>query len=78
MTKLQLLTMSGCHTCAEDKKTIEEIQPEFPDLEIEEVDITTPEGQEMVQKYSIISSPGIIIDAELLSTGDVNKENIIR
>lgn len=78
MPKLQFLTMSGCHTCAEVKKTIEEIKPDFPDLEIEEVDITTPEGQKMVQKYSIMSSPGIIIDGELFSTGGVNKENLIK
>ncbi|HDZ54105.1 MAG TPA: thioredoxin family protein [Candidatus Nealsonbacteria bacterium] len=78
MPKLQFLTMSGCHNCAKVKKTIEEIKLDFPSLEIEEVDITTPKGQEMVQKYSIMSSPGIIIDGELFSTGGVNKENLIK
>lgn len=75
--KLQFLTMPGCHTCAEVKKTIEEIKPDFPDLKIEEVDMTIPEGQEMVQKHSIMSSPGIIIDGELFSTGGVSKEKLI-
>lgn len=75
--KLQFITMPGCHTCAKVKKTIEEIKPNFPDLEIEEVDMTAPEGQEMVQKHSIMSSPGIIIDGELFSTGGVSKEKLV-
>jgi glutaredoxin len=69
--------MPGCHSCAEVKKIIEEIKPDFPDLEVEEIDMITPEGQQMVQKYGIMSSPGIIIDGELFSTGGVNKEKLI-
>lgn len=75
--KLQFLTMPDCHTCAKVKKIIEEVKPDFPDLEVEEIDITTPKGQEMVQKYSIMSSPGIIIEGELFSSGGVNKEKLV-
>ena len=78
MTKLQFLTMPGCHSCAEVKKIIEEIKPDFPDLEIEEIDMTTSEGQALVQKYGVMSSPGIIIDEELFSTGGVSKEKLIK
>lgn len=76
--KLQFLTMLGCHTCAGVKKIIEEIKPDFPGLEIEEIDIASEEGQKVVQKYGIMSSPGIIIDEELFSTGGVNKEKLIK
>ncbi len=41
-----------------DLKLPEEIVVES---EIEEIDITSPEGQKLVQKYGIMSSPGIII-----------------
>ncbi len=75
--KLQFLTMPDCHTCAKVKKIIEEIKPDFPDLEIEEIDITSEEGQKMVQKYGIMSSPGIIIEGELFSTGGVNKGKLV-
>jgi len=78
MSKLQFLTMPGCHSCAEVKKIIEEIKPDFPDLEIEEIDMTTSEGQALVQKYGVMSSPGIIIDEELFSTGGVSKEKLIK
>lgn len=75
--KLQFLTMIDCHTCAGVKKIIEEIRPDFSDLEIEEIDIASPGGQKLVQKYGIMSSPGIIIEGELFSTGGVNKEKLI-
>lgn len=75
--KLQLLTSPGCHICEEVKKILEEIKPDFPALEVEEVDMTTPGGQAMIQKYSIFSSPGVIINGEFFSTGGVNKEKLI-
>lgn len=75
--KLQFLTTPGCHSCAEVKKIIDEIKPNFPELEVEEIDMTTPQAQEMVQKYGIMASPGIIIEGELFSTGGVNREKLI-
>lgn len=77
MTKIQYLTMPGCHTCAEVKKTINEILPQFPETEFKEIDMSTSEGQEMIQKYQIMSSPGIIIDGKLFSSGGFNKEKFI-
>ncbi len=76
--KIQFLTMTGCHNCEAAKKIFDEIMPDFPDAEVEEIDITTPKGQELVQKYSVMSSPGIIINGELFSTGGVDKEKLIK
>jgi glutaredoxin len=70
--------MPGCHNCEAAKKIFEEIMPDFPDAKVEEIDMTTPEGQELVQKYGIMSSPGIIINDELFSTGGVDKEKLIK
>jgi len=70
--------MVGCHNCAAAKKIFDEIMPEFKDkVEVKEIDIASPEGQELVQKYSIMASPGIVIDGELFSTGGVSKEKLI-
>ena len=75
--KIQFLTMPGCHNCELAKKILDEIMPDFPSMEIEEIDMMTPKGQELVQKYGVMSSPGIIINDELFSTGGVNKEKLI-
>lgn len=77
MNKIQFLTMPDCHNCEVAKKIFDEIIPDFPNVKVEEIDMTTPEGQELVQKYSIMSSPGIVINKELFSTGGVDKEKLV-
>ena len=69
--KIQFLTMPDCHSCKAVKKTLEEILPDFSNIKMEEIDMLTPKGQELVQKYGIMSSPGVIINEELFSTGGV-------
>jgi len=77
MIKIQFLTMVGCHNCEAAKKIFDEIMPEFKDkIEVTEVDIASTEGQELAQKYSVMASPGIVINDELFSTGGVDKEKL--
>lgn len=76
MHKIQFLTMPDCHNCEAAKKIFNEIMPDFPEVEIEEIDMMTSGGQELVQKYGIMASPGIVIDGELFLTGGINKEKL--
>ena len=39
--------------------------------------MTTPEGQAMIGKYMVMSSPGIVIDGELFSQGGLDKSKLI-
>ncbi|MEK7658002.1 MAG: thioredoxin family protein [Patescibacteria group bacterium] len=71
---LEILSSPGCVHCAEFKKYWESVKAQFPDVEMAEIDLTSDKGQEMVQKYMIMASPGVIINGELFSTGGVNKE----
>ncbi|MFN7088780.1 MAG: thioredoxin family protein, partial [Candidatus Paceibacteria bacterium] len=64
MPRIQFLTMSGCHNCEKAKEIFKEILPNFPDVKLEEIDMLTPPGQELVLKHGIMASPGIIIDGE--------------
>lgn len=75
--KIQFLTMPGCHNCEAAKKIFDEIMPEFPNVEVEEIDMMTEDGQKLVQKHGIMSSPGIVINGELFSTGGVDKDKLI-
>lgn len=77
MNKIQFLTMPDCHNCEAAKKIFDQITPDFPNIEVEEIDMTTPRGQELVQKYSVMASPGIVINEELFSTGGVDKAKLI-
>jgi len=76
--KITELTSPGCVHCAEAKKIFEEdIKPNFPNVEIEYVDMLTEEGQNLIQEYGIMSSPGIIVNGELFSMGGLNKNKLI-
>ena len=75
---IKFLTMVGCHNCEAVKKIFDEIMPDYQDkVTVEEINITTPEGQELVSKHSVFASPGIIINDELFSTGGVDKDKLI-
>lgn len=78
MIKIQFITSPGCVECARAKKIFEELGPQYPQMQIEEIDITTPKGMELIQKHRIMASPGILINGELFSTGALDKENFVK
>ncbi len=76
--KIQELSTPGCSHCAAAKKILKnEIKPNFPNVEIEYIDMLSEEGQKMVQQYGIMSSPGIIVNGELFSVGGLDKDKLI-
>jgi glutaredoxin len=76
--KIELLTSPGCHNCEEFKKFWESIKSDWPTVSYSEVSITEPAGQELVQKHVILSSPGLLINGELFSTGGVNQDEFVK
>tara|TARA_B100000508_G_scaffold60333_1_gene47023 strand:+ start:80236 stop:80493 length:258 start_codon:yes stop_codon:yes gene_type:complete len=74
MIKVTLVRPEGCHHCKEVKNTLEGMRDEFPDISIEEIDMVTPEGRELVQKYQMLSSPGILINDEFFAFGGATEE----
>lgn len=76
--KIQEITTPGCSHCAGAKEVLEnEIKQQFPDVEIEYIDMMTEQGQKIVQEYGIMSSPGVIVNGELFSIGGLNKNKLI-
>ena len=71
---LEILSSPGCVHCAEFKAYWESVKAQFPNVEMREIDLTSDKGQEMVSKYVIMASPGVIINGELFSTGGVDKK----
>ncbi len=76
--KIQELSTQGCSHCKEARKILEqEIKSQFPNAEMEFIDMLTDQGQKMVQQYGIMSSPGIIVNGELFSMGGLDKNKLI-
>lgn len=74
MLKVTLIRPDGCANCKAVKATLEEMKTDYPNITIEEVDMVTPEGQEIVKKYGILSSPGILVNDEFFVFGGATKE----
>lgn len=77
MINIKFVTVEDCYHCAKAQEIFEELKPQYPEMEIEEIDATTEEGMALVAKYEIFQSPGIIINGELFSTGGLNKDKFI-
>lgn len=73
MITVTLIRPSGCMHCIQVKGTLEKLKKDYPDLVIEEVEATTPEGQAFIQKHSILSSPGILINDEFFAMGGASE-----
>lgn len=74
MLKITLVSTPNCSHCLEVKHTLEKMKGEYPDLTIEEVSAITEEGQKLIHKHSIMSSPGILINDEFFSMGMVSEK----
>ena len=74
MIKVTLIRPRGCQHCIAVKATLEKMKSDYPELTIEEIDMTTPEGQALVQKYNILSSPGILVNDEFFAFGGATED----
>ena len=75
---LDVLHSPGCHTCKLFVEFWHTIEQDWPNVKFHDVDILTPEGQEMAQKYMIFTSPGIILNGELWATGGFDKDAFVK
>lgn len=73
MIKVQLVHVPGCTHCGRAKKIIEDLKTTYPQLELVDIDATTPEGMELVTKYGVMASPGVILNGELFATGGLDR-----
>ena len=73
MIEILFLTVPNCVQCAKAKKVIEKVQPDFPDMKVEYIDVT--EHPEILQKYRIMSSPGIVVNGRLEYSGGLDESS---
>ena len=78
MIKLQEVSSPGCHNCRAFEEWWHSVEKDFSNVDFEKIDVTTPAGQELAGKHMIFSSPGIIINGELFSTGGFSKEELVK
>lgn len=75
--ELSVLTSPGCQICKAFKAFWETEKASWPNVNFREVDMTTEEGQALIQKFMIFASPGIIINSELFATGGFDRKKFL-
>ncbi|MCQ1535838.1 thioredoxin family protein [Methanosarcina sp. KYL-1] len=76
MVKVTLIHASWCTVCPTARRLWNDLKSEY-DFEYEEVDVETPEGQELTEKYGIVGVPTTLIDGEVVFTGLPKKAQAI-
>lgn len=76
MIKVTLITSYGCMHCMAVKKILEKLKSEYSDLRVEEIDAVSPEGQELIKKHQILSSPGILINDQFFAMGGTTEAQL--
>lgn len=71
---LDLLTSPGCKICHSFLEYWKEFSKDWPNVSFKDISVVTPEGQELVQKFMIFASPGIILNGELFASGGFDKD----
>jgi len=74
MTNVLVLSTPGCPHCRRALEILEGLKREKKDLRVEHVIVT--EKPEVLKKYPIMASPGIVIDGKLVSQGGVNERQL--
>lgn len=72
MVLLEEIYVPGCIECRGFEEWWKVNSAQFPNVKLEQTSALDQKGQEMVLKYQIFSSPGIMINGEVFSTGGVD------
>ena len=72
------LSSPGCQICKMFEEFWKSIETDWPNVKYKNISVITPEGQALASKYMIFSSPGIIINGELFSSGGFDRDTFIK
>lgn len=74
---LEVLHSPGCQVCRAFDEFWQTIVKDWSNVTYRKLDVTTAEGQAMVQKYMIFSSPAIVLNGELFQMGGFDRDKFI-
>ncbi len=74
--QLQLYFTPGCIDCLATKVLVRRIKSDYPDLEAEEISLTT--RPDLVIKYELRSTPGMAINGRLIARKHVKEAELRR
>lgn len=76
MTTVELYYSDTCHNCHQVRSLLLDVLPK--NIQFKEVNISYPEGNQRALKLNIMSVPVIVIDGDIVFTGRVSREEIVK
>lgn len=67
--KVQILTTPGCSSCARVEKMLNEMKVKYKIIDISK-------NPKILEKYQVMSAPGLVINGKLEFTGVPSKEEL--
>ncbi len=77
MIDVLLVTSRACHLCDDAKVGLAELGRTFP-LSVREVDIASPEGRAIFERFRPAMPPFVVIDGALFSFGRLPRKKLRR
>lgn len=77
MATIKLLTSEGCTPCLRVKRIFKELQYEFPEVTVEEVEFTSSAGTKLSIENNIAFPPAVFLDGKLIAKGKIYAEQMI-
>ncbi len=74
--ELQLLFTPGCVECLALQIRIRRIKPDYPELEVEEINLVAQ--PQLATQYGLRSVPGIVINGKLIARKHINEAELRR
>ncbi len=74
---MHLVTSVGCTPCLRVKRVLSELCAEIPDLKIEEVEFSSPQGAKLAIQNNILYPPAVLVDNMLIANGKVDADQMI-
>jgi len=75
--EIVLVSSEGCHLCEDAREALEDLGRAFP-IELREVDMSSPEGRAIVERFRPPMPPAVLVDGELFSSGRLPRKKLLR
>ena len=77
MTRVTLLTQGDCALCEHAKQVIARVAIDHP-LTVEEIPLSTAEGQRLALAHGVLFAPGVLLDGEAFAHGRLSERKLRR
>jgi glutaredoxin len=77
VSTVTLLTQPDCTYCEHAKEVLARVGQDHP-VTVEEVDLRSPEGQQLATEHGVLFAPGIFVDGQPFGFGRLSEKKLRR